>query len=180
MALIWLAAGAMSACTPAFNWRQVTHDGVAATLLMPCKPERAEREVRLQGEQGPASGLKLMSCRTGGLTWAWAALPLPAEMAPASAAEAWMRASWASLRQPLPAESSAPVGWVVQVPQRPAAPWAQRWHGPGLDHRQQPLQAHVLVVVANGWLHQAAVYAEPPAPSDPLVIDTFFESLTLR
>ncbi len=169
----------LMACSPAFNWRLVGHEGVPGRMLMPCKPERAEREVRLPGADTSASPLLLMSCESGGHTFAWAVLQLPAGLAPPEAADAWMRASWSSLRQAVPPGASGPIGWSSVVLTVEGGDWALRWRGPALDHRQQPLDAQVLLAVGGGWLHQAAVYA-PPASADASVIDTFFESLTLR
>ncbi|WP_180684473.1 hypothetical protein [Tepidicella baoligensis] len=174
LAGLWLMA-----CSPAFNWRLVGHEGVPARMLMPCKPERAEREVRLLGADSPSSSLRLMSCESGGHTFAWAALRLPPGLTPPEAAHGWMRASWVSLRQNVSPGDSHPVGWSSTEFTVEGGEWGQRWRGPALDHRQQPLQAQVLLAVSDGWLHQAAVYA-PPASADASVIDTFFESLTLR
>lgn len=177
----WLAPWVLmlAACAPTYNWRLVSHDGVVGRMLLPCKPERAEREGRLLGPDQPPLPIKLMSCRSGGHTFAWAVMPLPPGVAPPLAADAWMRASWASLRQAVPSQASSPEGWSSNMAAVSGAEWSQRWRGPALDHRQQPLDAHLIVAVHGGWLHQAAVYA-PPASANASVIDTFFESLTLR
>lgn len=174
----------LAACSPAHNWRLIRLDGVPVQALMPCKPERAQREVPLWGTAQPPVRLTMMSCAVGEHTFAVAALPLlagnAADPGPAAAAavpqamQAWMRAGWASLRLALPAAGEAPPGWQVQPQQVTGAQAAQRWQGPGANHLGQPLQAHWLLAHNGRWLVQVALYG-PPVADD--VATTFFDAL---
>jgi len=38
-----LVSAALAACTPTFNWREITLDPVALHATFPCKPDHAER-----------------------------------------------------------------------------------------------------------------------------------------
>ena len=33
----------LAACNPVFNWREVRPEGTALSLLLPCKPDKAEK-----------------------------------------------------------------------------------------------------------------------------------------
>lgn len=81
IAVLACGALAVSACSPALDWRRVALDdsGVAATL--PCRPSVYQRSVRLQ--QGSLA-LMLRACSTEGVTWAvaHATVAEPALVAP--------------------------------------------------------------------------------------------------
>lgn len=168
VAMLWLAA-----CSPTHNWREVRHEGTPVLALLPCKPDRAEREVPLLGPDQPLARLQMMSCDVQGRTYVLAALALPVAQPAGEALARWRQAAWTSLRQTVPAQASAPPGW-TQVPTSASA--AQHWRGPAVDHRGQALQAEVLWLAAPGWLAQAAVYA-PRVDADAR--QTFFESVRL-
>ncbi len=55
-----------SACTPAFNWRDVTFDGLPVAALLPCKPDRATRMVPLAGVPRQ---MVMAGCKAGGATF---------------------------------------------------------------------------------------------------------------
>lgn len=168
---------ALAACSPSHNWRLSRLDGVPVQALMPCKPERAQREVPLWGMAQPPVRLTLMSCAVGEHTFAVAALPLQPGVAAETArqaSQAWMRAGWASLRLVVQPLAEAPVGWQARPQSVPGAVAAQRWSGPGLNHLGQPLQAQWLMADNGRWLVQAALYG-PPVADD--VATTFFDAL---
>lgn len=61
------------ACAPELNWRDVTGpDGVLKAML-PCKPDRASREVQLGAQSYP---LAVMGCEAAGATFAVSELAL--------------------------------------------------------------------------------------------------------
>jgi hypothetical protein len=64
--LIGCAIYALQACTPAFNWREVTFEGLPVTALLPCKPDRGTRTVLLAGAQRT---MTMAGCETGGATF---------------------------------------------------------------------------------------------------------------
>ncbi len=59
--LVTVLAAVLAGCTPTFDWREVRPDG-ALTLLFPCKPDRHQRRVPVDGR--PAD-MVLLSCRSG-------------------------------------------------------------------------------------------------------------------
>ena len=65
----FIAIGALAAvlgCTPAFNWREVSFDGLPVTALLPCKPDRGTRSVPLAGAP---RDMVMAGCQAGGATF---------------------------------------------------------------------------------------------------------------
>lgn len=94
------AALALAACNPTFNWREVRPDNTALSLLLPCKPDRAEKAVPLGGQPVP---LRMLGCDAGDATFAVAVV----DIGDASRAEAVL-AQWQALT--LANMKAGPVG----------------------------------------------------------------------
>lgn len=58
-----------AACSPAMNWREVRTGAAGIHLMLPCKPERAARPLRLAGVEVV---MTLQACRAADVTWALA------------------------------------------------------------------------------------------------------------
>ncbi len=89
LAVLAAALLALAACNPTFNWREVRPDNTGLSLLLPCKPDKAEKSVPLGGQ--PVA-LRMLGCDTGGATFAVAV----ADIVDASKAEAVL-AQWQAL-----------------------------------------------------------------------------------
>ena len=161
------------ACSPTFNWRNVSLDAAALQAQLPCKPERAERQVPLTPS---GTTLRLMSCEAGGITFAlaWAQLAPAEDMK--QVLDHWQQAGWGSLRQPAVPASGPPAGWQVWPVQVAGAQHLRAWKGPGLDHQGRALQARQLYFAQGGMAYQAAVYG--PALTE-VGVAPFFEALRL-
>lgn len=170
---------ALAACSPALDWRTVRHDAAAVEAVLPCKPERATREVPLLGPGQPPVALHMLSCRAAGHTFAVAAVRLPDGVADGTAAQwlaAWRRAAWATLRVTAPPDG-VPPGW-APVPCGGSATAALPqpcWRGPGHGPDGQPLQAEWHWRVEGPWLVQRALYG--PGLADD-ARETFFGGVT--
>lgn len=57
IAPVLLGAGLLAACSPALNWREVRATPSALKAMMPCKPDKAVRQVAVAGPF--FSGLRL-------------------------------------------------------------------------------------------------------------------------
>jgi hypothetical protein len=144
---------ALLACSPTFNWREVRVGDAALLALLPCKPEKAERQVPVQGQQAT---LHMASCDVGDATFAVALLRLPEGVDAVAAAQAWKLASLTSLKStpeqardwPLPARAGMPMAG---------------WQASGVRHTGQPVQARVLPLARGRELYQAALYGDVPA-----------------
>lgn len=162
-----------AACSPTFNWRDVALEGAPLRAQLPCKPERAERQVPLT-----ASGatLRLMSCEAGGLTFALAWATVDAADGLPVVLDNWQQAGWASLRQPVSTPASAPAGWAAWPATVARAQHLRGWQGPGLDHQGRTVVARQLYFSHGAVVYQAAVYG--PTVNDA-ALTPFVEALRL-
>lgn len=163
----------MVGCSPTFNWRNVPLEGAPLQAQLPCKPERAERQVPLTTA---GVTLRLMSCEAGGVTFAlaWAQLAPQDDMR--SALDQWQQAGWASLQQTAKSVVDAPGGWSAWPVQVAGAQHLRAWQGPGRDHEGRTLQARQIYFGQTGMVYQAAVYGRAITEADVL---PFFEALRL-
>jgi hypothetical protein len=166
----WLAA-----CSPAYNWRQVRHDTPPGQMLMPCKPEKAQRSVPLLGSDQPAVELWMLSCDVQGHTFAWSALRVPEGADAVRIEQAWRQAAWISLAIRPEGEDLRPTGWRQVDAARPMV--RSQWEGPGMNHRGQPLQAHWRWLQSGDWMHLAAIYGSGLQAE---TVQTFFDSFSLQ
>jgi hypothetical protein len=74
LVVIALSLLSLAACTPAFNWRDVSFDQAGVTALLPCKPDRGTRPVQLAGQSVQMS---MMGCEAGGAMFTVALVQLP-------------------------------------------------------------------------------------------------------
>ena len=175
-AFAWLGIPALlaAACSPVFNWREVPMDGGAELVaLLPCKPERAQRDLPLGNQSVP---VRMAGCEAGGATFAVA----QASAADAQQAQSWLAAwrsqtyaQWAGGRI---AEGPGSVLHATGSP-APLRIDASRDGGQGKVQQQVRLLwfAHLQ---RNGAvsLYQATVLGTPSAPE---AVQTFFEGLRL-
>jgi hypothetical protein len=150
----------LTACNPALNWREVRFDGLPLRVLLPCKPDRAERPVEL-GEA--RATLRMMGCEAQDLQFTWSQLDLPVGAAPAQVMRAWQQASLAAL--------GADPAMATQVRQltltgarmdvAPAQLAAAAQSGP---------QAHFFWWLHAGQAYQLAVYANRNAVPATVVL----------
>jgi len=66
-----VAAIAVIACSPTFDWRDVRPEGSDTALLFPCRPAKEERTTRIGAAPVP---MQLHSCSAGGAVFALAAI----------------------------------------------------------------------------------------------------------
>lgn len=160
--------GAMSACAPTFNWRELPIGSTALQALFPCKPETVTRQVPMaQAERDVA----MRSCDTGGVTFAvaHAALSDPGQ-APAVLAD-WRASTLAGLRADPASVSSEPPKGLPALPQV----LVLRADGAVGDPRASSLLG---VWFATGRDVFAAFVMAPAIP--PEAAEPFFAGLRLR
>lgn len=162
------------ACAPAYNWREVTHEGTPLRALLPCKPERAQRQVPLLGPERAPVTLHMMSCPVNGDTFAVAVLTLPTPDLVDEALRRWREATWASLKVPASTGAALPDGWSEKGVSWPGASTAVSWSGVGTNHLNQPLDVQFWLGAQGARVVQAAWYGKS---ADPEVRETFFAAL---
>jgi len=158
---------ALAGCSPAFNWREVRPEGTHLNLLLPCKPDKAQKTVALGGQ---ATSLSMLGCDADGATFAVAvAEGFDASQAAPVLAQ-WQALTLANMKampgsqQPLPvniagASASAPATRVQAL--------GQRANGAAVS-------GQAAYFAQGSQLFQVVMYAPKITPE---VADTFFSSL---
>ncbi len=164
LALVGLA----SACSPSLNWRKVQVDNAPLTLLLPCKPDRAERPVPLGGRN---TTLSMVGCEAEGATFALAVADIGDAAQAGPVLAQWQQLTLAHMRS-TSAPSQAPA--VLRGADAQPAPVRIRALGQQADGR--PVESQALYFARGSQLFQAVIYA--PRISAEMA-DTFFEGLAL-
>lgn len=163
-----LLAGALTACTPTFNWREVRPAGPMVAVL-PCKPEVRSRTVPLAG--APAS-LTVAGCEAGGLHWGLAVADVggPGRVGPALAAlEAALAGNLGA-----PVRTAGPAKVEGQTPH----PQARQARIDGHDPSGAPVSARSWVWAQGTWVAQASVLARAqPTPAQQEAVEAFAAGL---
>ena len=160
------AAGlALTACSPALDWRNVRPEGSGLLLQMPCRPGAVERTLALDG--GPQR-VVLHSCPADGLLWGLATADLgdPARVAPAL--QAWRDAAAANIAA-APAEAVA-----LQVPGATPSVASGRLRLQGRRPDGAAVQMQLALFTRGTLVFQATVLG-PQVPDE--AADPFFDSL---
>ena len=157
---------ALVACAPALDWREARLDDGRVAMLFPCRPDRHERTVRLDGD---AVRMQMHSCNAGGATYSLAATDAadPARVAPLLAA--W-RASAAANIGGIPAIEPLAISGTTPNPQSALL----RIEGRLPDGRRVVEQAAFFVKGMR--LYQAAAIGES---IDAESARTFFDAIRL-
>ena len=161
-ALVVLAC--VTACNPTFNWRDVRPEGTQLALLMPCKPEAAQKTVPMASQPTP---LRMLSCDTGGVTFAVAVADVkdPADI-PRALAQ-WQSATLENMKATpgtpgaaFKLQGLAGAGVLVKAT-------GQRTNG-------QSVGSQAAYFVQGSQVFQAVIYADNLSPE---VAETFFSGL---
>jgi hypothetical protein len=163
--------GALLACTPALNWRELRLPPTGALALLPCKPDHATRSVPLGGVP---TELSVAGCEAGGATFAVMAATVPAGRQPDELLAGWQQATLTNMRA-----QGEPQRQPFQPPGGLPLPHAQRVvaQGQRADGRAVAAQAVWAARAAPGGgteLVHAVMYADQPQPG---MADTFFAGL---
>lgn len=158
-------AGALIACSPALDWREVRAPGAAVAALMPCKPAAQQRHLSLAGVPVVMS---LQACSAGGLTWALVSADLADPARVGAALDDLLAASARNVSAVLPVGSTfAPPGSTPHVRSRRI-----RLAGTLPDGSRAQLESAVFT--HGTWVFQATVLGEK---ADAEAADSFFASL---
>ncbi len=168
---IFVAAclGLLSACNPAFNWRDVRPEGTALAALMPCKPDQAKRTVPLGGRM---TELTLLGCDAGGATFAIAVASVGDASQTAAALAGWQTATLANIQATGKAQSSP-----LKLPGAAEQPGPVLVAATGQRADGRAVQSHAAYFAHGAQVFQAVVYADKPAPD---VLETFFSGLKMQ
>ena len=158
---------ALAACSPAFNWREVRPEGTGLNLLLPCKPDKAEKVVPLGGR---ATSLSMLGCDAGGATFAVAVADVGDAAQAAPVLALWQDLTLANMkaapgsRQPL----------ALKIPGALAGLPVVRFQAQGRRADGTAVSGQAAYFAQGSQLFQVVMYAPQIAPD---VAETFFSSL---
>lgn len=155
----------LAACSPTLDWREVRVDGSPLIALFPCKPDRYERQVQVEGQ---AVRMRMQSCAAGGLTFSVSHFELADAAAVSPALRSLRRSMAANLGAADPALRDAAV--VGANPQ----PEAGRTSIEGRLPDGRAARAEAVFFAAGARVHQASIVGDRPAGE---AADTFFAGL---
>ena len=158
----------LAACNPTFNWRDVRPDETRLGLLLPCKPDKAEKVVQLGGRPTP---LRLLGCDAGGATFAVAVADLGDAARAAEVLRQWQALTLANMKAGAPQVTLLVLKGATPSP----APVLVKAQGQRADGTEVNGQA---AYFAQGTqVFQVVVYAGKLAPE---VAETYFASLSFE
>jgi len=163
-----LAACAMIACAPAFNWRETAIPATSLSAMFPCKPEKASRKVTMGGQE---TELHMAHCDTAGVTAAvgHARIADAALVGPVLAQ--WRAATLAGLH----VSASTQSVWVMERAE--VLPQAIRVEAAGVGGDGKPLSLKAAWFARDGEVFAAMLYGHSVSPD---VVDPFFAGLRFR
>ena len=159
-----LAVVSLTACNPTFNWRDVRPEDTRLGLLMPCKPDKAQKTVAMAGQP---SELMLLSCDAGGVTFALAVADVKDASRVTATLAQWQSATLANMKA-----NPAIPGAALKLAGLPSGAVMVKATGQRANGRAVSSQAAYFAQGAR--VFQAALYADKIAPD---VADTFFSGL---
>jgi hypothetical protein len=182
--LIFCFALCLSACTPTFNWREVTVSDTRLQALLPCKPDSVTREVDMGPPERPLRlPLTMLGCTTGDATFAIATVSLPssASESPQVLLDQWRVANLAAFKSAsgqhpyvkIAAFTIAKIGSPAGNTPSPA----QKVTTTGLDATGQAIRSHALYFAEGQHLFYAVILSSRISAE---VDDSFFSGLNLR
>ena len=156
----------LSACTPTFNWREVTVGSAGLRAMFPCKPDEAEH--RSTFAPGRDVVLHATGCKAGGAAFIVVYGDLGSAGALADAIAQWEKASLASTKSTVDREQ----------PYQPAGALGLRQSVLVRAHGQQPdgtpVQSQAAYFARGTSAYQAVVYARGLKSE---MTEPFFEGL---
>lgn len=160
----------LAACSPALNWREVRPEHTRLSLLLPCKPDVAQKMVPLGGRP---TMLSMLGCEADGAIFAIAVADLGDMDQAAPALLLWQRLTLANMKAEPATLEALPLkisGAAAQVPVRRVA--AQGWQADGAA-----VMGQVAYFSRGAQVFQAVMYAPQIKPE---VAETFFTSLKFQ
>lgn len=167
--VLWLAV-TLAACSPALNWREVRPENTRLSLLLPCKPDKAEKTVPLGGQP---TRLSMLGCDAAGVTFAVAVADVGDAARAAPVLAQWQIATLTNMKADPAASQAGPLKLAGAALQ--PAPTLVRAPGQRVDGAAVNGQAAYFA--QGSQVFQVVMYADKIAPE---VAETFFSSLKFQ
>ena len=165
-ALPLLALILLQGCSPSLNWRDVRPEGTSLALLLPCKPDKAQRTVPLGGSP---TELNMLGCDASGATFAVASADIGDAAKVADVLAQWQKLTLANMK-------ASPGGQVLplKVAGASGTPPAVLVKAQGQRADGTAVIGHAAYFAKGTQVFQVVMYAGklPPEASE-----TFFSSI---
>lgn len=174
---------ALTACSPAFNWREVRPDNTALTAMLPCKPDKGSKSVPLGGQP---TELYMVGCEASGAMFAIASADMGDAQKAADVLVQWEQATLANMKAaPLGgalagAAGNAPDSTTaapLKVPGAAALPAPVLITARGTRPDNSAVSSQAAYFVHGSQVFQAVIYADSISPE---VAEAFFSNLKLQ
>ena len=159
-----VALTVLTACNPTFNWRDVRPDGTRLALLLPCKPDKAQRMVPMASQQ---TEMNLLSCDAGGVTFAVSIADVNDAGKTDAVLAQWQSATLTNIKAGAPITRD-----VFKVPG--LATGGVMVKATGQRGNGQAVSSQAAYFTQDSRVFQAVMYADSISPD---VADTFFSGL---
>jgi len=159
-----LGAG-IAACSPTFNWRDVRAEPTPLKAVLPCKPDKASRQVPMAGR--PVE-LQVLGCETGGATFAVLHADLGQPGRSGEALAQWQQATLANLRGTVSQSAAFVPAGALGLPQ------SQKVSASGQRADGSAVQSQAAYFARGTQVFQAVIYASQIRPE---WADPFFQGL---
>ena len=160
----WLA---LAACSPAFNWREVRPENTRLQVLLPCKPDKAQKVVPMGGQ---ATTLSMLGCDAGGATFAVVVADVGDAAQAASVLALWQELTLANMK----AAPDSRQLIAQKIPGASAALPVVRLQAQGQRADGAAVSGQAAYFAQGSQVFQVVMYAPKIAPD---VAETFFSSL---
>ena len=160
----------LAACSPAYNWREVRLDNTRLSLLLPCKPDKAQKVVPLGGRP---TTLSMLGCDAGGATFAVAVADIGDAGIAALVLEQWQSLTLDNMKA-IPATREV---LALKIPGLPAGAFASRVAAQGQRIDGKAVAGQAAYFAHGSQVFQVVMYAQKIMPE---AADTFFSSLKLE
>ena len=165
---ILLLAGLMLACQPALNWREVAFDQGGLKLMLPCKPDRANRVFPIDKQEFE---FIMLGCEADGIHFSVASTHLEDPAQITTVLGLWQAATLASVRS-----SSSSASAFVQ-PGAASNANSKRVIGPGRDAENLPIVSQAAYFTKGTRIYRAMILFRK---ADPEAFEAFFSGLRFQ
>ncbi|MFI5443985.1 hypothetical protein ACHMXK_01735 [Polaromonas sp. UC242_47] len=166
---------ALAACSPTFNWREVRPENTRLSLLLPCKPDKAQKTVPLGGQ---TAQLSMLGCDAGGATFAVAVADMGDAAHTGAALAQWQSLTLANMKAG-PVGSGAGATQVLPFKAPGLAPGLQAVLVKAQGRRADgsAVSGQAVYFVQGAQVFQVVLYASQVSPE---VAETFSPASSCR
>ncbi len=160
----------LAACNPTLNWRDVRLENTRLSLLMPCKPDTAEKTVPWAGQ--PVK-LTLLGCDAGNATFAVAVADVKDASKVAATLAQWQTATLSNMKALLAGTDAHQVS-LLKLVGADSVPSAVLVKALGRRADGKPVSGQIAYFAQGSQVFQAMLYADRITPE---MSEGFFSSL---